>query len=131
MYKHPIIIELSRRLEAGEISALDCLKELEQIRHERFVLKERCDAILQIEYEEKAKQRRNTFDKDTIRNDALLQLTDAWRNSRPLTNEKVIENIRYTKAFEQGLIDEVKLNQINVHTDTFTEVIRQFKAMVK
>ena len=119
MYKTKAINDLSIKLEAGEISPSDCLSILSTMNFERLSLKERCEGILMLQYVEKAKRRAREFDKDPVRSDAFLQIKDAWRNSFPLTNQKVIENIKYTKAYESGLIDVDKLVSLDVTCKNF------------
>jgi len=95
------IEDLSIRLEAGEISPSIFLTLLNRINRERLELKERCDALNTLEYIEQAKKRFENFDKAPKQNDAYLQLKDAWRNCRILTNKNRLRVlfIRYYYKF--------------------------------
>jgi len=90
-----------------------------------------CDALNTLEYIEHAKKRSENFDKAPKQNDAYLQLKDAWRNCRILTNKNVIEAIKYTQAFEDGLIDESKLDSLNIETDSMLEAMVNLKKLIK
>jgi hypothetical protein len=131
MYTIDYIKDLSDKLEAGEISPSICLTLLNRINRERLELKERCDALNTLEYIEHAKKRSEAFDKAPKQNDAYLQLKDAWRNCRILTNKNVIEAIKYTQAFEDGLIDESKLDSLNIETDSMLEAMVNLEKLIK
>lgn len=131
MYKTKDIEDLSIRLEAGEISPSICLTLLNRINRERLELKERCDALNTLEYIEQAKKRFENFDKAPKQNDAYLQLKDAWRNCRIITNKNVIEAIRYTQAAEDGLIDMDKLKDLNIETASMLEAMVNLKKLIK
>lgn len=123
--------DLSEKLEAGIISPSDCLKTLNELRHERILLKERCEAMQMLQRIEWAQERRKSFEKDPVRADAFLQLKDAWRNCRTLTNQNVIEAIKYTKAYESGLLNEDTLSALNIETETLTEAMINLKKIIK
>lgn len=131
MYKTKEIEDLSIRLEAGEISPSICLTLLNRMNRERLELKERCEALNTLAYIEQAKTRSKEFDKAPKQNDAYLQLKDAWRNCRILTNKNVIEAIKYTQAFEDGLIDESKLELLNIETSSMLEAMINLKKVIK
>jgi hypothetical protein len=131
MYKTKEIEDLSAKLEASEISPSDCLSILTRINNERLQLKERCDALNTLAYIEKAKERSAKFDKDPIRSDAFFQLKDVWNNTRVLTNTNVIEGIKFTKAYEDGLICDVLLAGLNIETVTFSEAMTNLKRIIK
>ena len=131
MYKTKEIEDLSIRLEAGEISPSVCLTLLNRINRERLELKERCDALNTLAYIEDAKIRSVAFDKAPKQSDAYLQLKDAWRNCRILTNKNVIEAIKYTQAFEDGLIDESKLETLNIETESMLQAMINLKSIIK
>jgi len=131
MYKTREIEDLSIRLEAGEISPSICLTLLNRINRERLELKERCDALNTLAYIEQAKKRSENFDKAPKQSDTYLQLKDAWRNCRILTNKNVIEAIRYTQAAEDGLIDMDKLKDLNIETPSMLEAMVNLKKLIK
>lgn len=131
MYKISYIQQLSDKLEAGEISPSDCLARLSTLRDERQALKERCEAILQIERETRSRHRAVKYDLDPLRNDAMKEIHQAWQQAVPYTKANVIENIKYTKAYESGLIDESKLNNIGLNCGTLTDLIKQFRGIIK
>ena len=131
MYKTKEIEDLSIRLEAGEISPSVCLTLLNRINRERLELKERCEALQTLEYIEHAKKRSEVFDKSPKQSDAYFQLKDAWRNCKILTNKNVIEAIKYTQAFEDGLIDENKLDTLNIETQSMLEAMINIKSIIK
>ena len=131
MYKTKEIEDLSIRLEAGEISPSICLTLLNRINREGLELKERCDALNTLAYIEDAKIRSLAFDKAPKQSDAYLQLKDAWRNCKILTNKNVIEAIKYTQAFEDGLIDESKLETLNIETESMLQAMINLKSIIK
>ena len=131
MYKTKEIEDLSIRLEAGEISPSICLTLLNRINRERLELKERCDALNTLAYIADAKIRSLAFDKAPKQSDAYLQLKDAWRNCKILTNKNVIEAIKYTQAFEDGLIDESKLETLNIETESMLQAMINLKSIIK
>lgn len=131
MYKTKEIEELSIKLEAGEISRSECLSILSRINFDRLQLRERCEALITLEYVEAAKRRSKLFDKEPVKTDAFLQLKDAWNNARPLCNSKVIELIKFTKAYESGLIDKSKVESLNIEQPlTFSEAMQNLKSLV-
>jgi len=127
MYKTKEIEDLSVRLEAGEISPSICLTILNRINNERLKLKERAEAILTEQYILEANERKNAnWDEDRAE---ILQM---WRNTYPLTNAKLIENLKYTKAYEKGLITDEKLLKLNIHAaPQFTDLLKQFEELLK
>lgn len=131
MYKTKEIEDLSIRLEAGEISPSVCLTLLNRINRERLELKERCEALQTLEYIEHAKKRSEAFNRSPKQSDAYLQLKDAWRNCKILTNKNVIEAIRYTQAAEDGLIDMDKLRDLNIETGSMLQAMINLKSIIK
>ena len=104
---------------------------MNRINRERLELKERCDALNTLAYIEDAKIRSLAFDKAPKQSDAYLQLKDAWRNCKILTNKNVIEAIKYTQAFEDGLIDESKLETLNIETESMLQAMINLKSIIK
>jgi hypothetical protein len=127
MYKTKEIEDLSIRLEAGEISPSICLTLLNRINRERLELKERAEAILTEQYILEANKRKNAnWDKNRAE---ILQM---WRDTNPLTNEKLRENLKYTKAYEKGLITDEKLSKLNIHAaPQFTDLLKQFEQLLR
>jgi len=127
MYKTPYIKELSDRLEGGEISPDQCLKALNSLMYERLELKERAEAILTEQYILLANERKKAnWSKERA------EVLDAWRHTFPLTNEKLKEGIRFTKAYESGLISDEKLNELDIHKSVqFTDLLKQFEGLFK
>lgn len=131
MYSIPFIQELSDKLESGQITINECLSKLETVREERQMLRERCEALNTLAYINRAKKRSDSFDIDPARSDAFLEIKDAWSNCRPVTKENLIESIKYTKAFENGLIDSEKLEKLEPTADSFTKLMTNLKELVK
>ena len=131
MYKSKEIEELRYKLEGGELSPSECMSRLSVLNRERLDLKERCEALNTLAYIERAQQRAKRFDTDPVRSDAFLQIKDAWNNARPLTNTRVKELIRYTSAYESGLIDLHKLEALDILTPTFKEAMENLKNIIK
>lgn len=127
MYKTKDIEDLSIRLEAGEISPSICLNTLSVINRERLQLKERCEAMLTEQYVLMANKRKAAnWDADRAE---ILQM---WRYTNPLTNEILRENLKYTKAYEKGLITDEKLSKLDIHAaPQFTDLLKQFEELLK
>lgn len=127
MYTTKAIEDLSIRLEAGEISPSICLNTLSVINRERLQLKERAEAILTEQYVLMANKRKAAnWDVDRAE---ILQM---WRDTNPLTNEKLRENLKYTKAYEKGLLTDEKLLKLDIYkTPKFTDLLKQFEELLK
>lgn len=127
MYKTKDIEDLSTKLEAGEISPSICLNTLSVMNRERLQLKERCEAMLTEQYILSANKRKAAnWDENRAE---ILQM---WRDTLPLTNEKLRENLKYTKAYEKGLITDEKLLKLDIHkAPRFTDLLKQFEELLR
>jgi len=127
MYTIEYLKDLSDKLERGEISPTQCLNTLNTLQRERLELKERAEAILTERYIIEANKR-----KVANWSEERAEIVQMWRNTYPLTNEKLKENLKHTKAYQNGLISDIKLNALDIYAaPKFTDLLKQFEGLLQ
>jgi hypothetical protein len=127
MYTIDYIKELSDKMEAGEITPSVCLTSLNTLQRERLELKQRAEAILTERYIIEANKR-----KVANWSEERAEIVQMWRDTYPLTNEKLKENLKHTKAYQNGLISDVKLNALDIYAaPKFTDLLKQFEWLLQ
>lgn len=125
-FKFKIIKDLHEQLTRGEISPVDCQKEIVKFKNDLKDLNESCEAMLQVERLEHAKRRKELYkgNKDWI--DLKINLQDCWRNARPHTNENIIEQILLLPDKDLANID---LDKVSKTTFTGNGLIEAYQAL--
>ena len=94
--------ELTKELEDGTMSPLDVQRKLSRIKDSVRDLWIKCEGLMQKEREEHSAKRMHALNKKYLLATTKIQLRSAWSDGVRFGSKGVIEQIKYTDAYEQG-----------------------------
>jgi len=97
--------ELTKELEDGTMSPLDVQRKLSRIKDSVRDLWIKCDGLMQKEREEYSAKRQAIFKKKPLLVTTKIHLRYAWSEGVRFGSKGVVEQIKYTDAYEQGYLN--------------------------